>query len=167
MKENFKPDNNWNSHLPLLYAALEATTGLVVEFGVGAGSTPALHEYCKAKGRKLESYENNLEWLNKFKHLESDFHKLHFISDWDNVNVVPSLLFVDHAPGTRRKVDIARYSDIAGIVLAHDTELPANYGYKMRDEFYRFKFVKDYIHPGLQAGATALSNFIDVTDFEL
>lgn len=167
MKEKFKATSNWNSHLPLLYAALENTSGLVVEFGVGDNSTPLLHEYCDINKRSLESYETSLEWYNKYKSLESEFHKIHLVKDWDLINVKPSLLFVDHAPGERRREDILKYAHIAGVIVAHDTEPDADYGYKMRGTFKNFKYVQDLKVPGLGAMATVLSNYIDVSAWEI
>lgn len=165
MKERFKPTNNWNSFLPLLYAGLQNTSGLVVEFGIGDNSTPLLHEYCDLQKRTLLSFENNLEWWNKYKILESDFHKVNFVKDWDLINVKPSLLFIDHAPGERRKVDIVKYAHIAGIIVIHDSEPAADHGYQMRGTFKHFKFMQDYKTDG--AWATILSNFVDVSTFEV
>lgn len=167
MKEKFKATSNWNSYLPLLYAALENISGLVVEFGMGDNSTPLLHEYCDINKRSLESYETNLEWYNKYKPLENEFHKIHLVKDWDQVNVKPSLLFIDQSPGERRREDILKYANTAGVIVAHDTEPGADYGYKMRGIFKRFKYVQDFQAPGLDAWGTALSNYIDVSVWDV
>lgn len=167
MKERFKATSNWNTHLPLLYAALENTSGLVVEFGLGDNSTPVLHEYCALNKRSLISYETDMEWYSKYKPMETEFHRIHLVQNWDRVNVTPSLLFIDHAPGERRKEDIIKYANIAGIIVAHDTEIGADSGYKMRSTFKNFKYVQDFKAPNLDAWATALSNYIDVSTWEI
>ena len=44
-KEDFLKDvANWDNHRFLLWPALEATTGEVIEMGMGQGSTPFLHQ---------------------------------------------------------------------------------------------------------------------------
>jgi hypothetical protein len=86
------------------------------------------------------------------------------VADWNDVwklNPSPGVVFIDHSPGERRAVDLIHYADIAEIVVVHDSEPEANRGYRMRDEFYRYKYVRDYKSNG--AWATILSNFIDVT----
>ena len=75
------------------------------------------------------------------------------------------LVFIDHAPGERRKIDIARFADKAQIIVCHDTEPAADHGYKMRVELKKFKYLIDYESDG--AWATAVSNFYDVTKFNL
>lgn len=162
-KEQFTQiTSNYDSHRPLLWSALEATTGLVVEMGCGYGSTPFLTEYCAERKRELLSYENNEEWYKKMK---DEFPHIKFVKNWDFVQCRPSVLFCDHAPGERRKVDIYRFSDWAEIIVAHDTELAADHGYKMRAELKNFKYLIDYETDG--AWCTAVSNFIDVTKFDV
>lgn len=152
---------NWDNHRFLLWPALEATKKMVVEFGCGDGSTPYLHDYCKYKNRILKSYENNLEWMDKFRPLESDNHKIHFVKHWDDVELDEiGVLLIDHAPGERRKEDIIRYANKAWIIVAHDTEPAADHGYQMRAELAKFKYQVDYQSPG--AWATMVSNKIDV-----
>jgi len=158
---------NWNNHLHLLYPALEATTGLVVEFGCGDGSTKQLHQYCD--NRKLRSYDSNDEWLQKYKHFENETHKLFFVKHWDDVELDSiDVLLIDHAPGERRKVDLGRFANIAKIIVIHDSE-PVGWNssdYQVRPVIDRFKYkcdLKSEIKGG--AWATAVSNFIDVRNF--
>lgn len=163
-QEFLKGVANWNNHLYLMWPALYHTSGLVVEFGCGHGSTKQLHDYCEGTNRNLISYENNLEWLEKFNHLESESHKFYYVKDWDSVNITEiGVLLIDHAPGERRKFDIAKYANNAKIVVCHDTEPAADHGYQMRGELKKFKYQVDYESVG--AWATAVSNFIDVRKF--
>lgn len=161
-KEEFLKDvQGWDNHRYLLWPALEATKGDVVEMGMGSGSTPFLHEYCT--DRRLFSYDNNAEWLNNFVNLRSGMHQISFISDWDNVSKQHpkvDVLLIDHAPGERRHIDVQLFANKAKIIVIHDSE-PAATGYLMDRIWPLFKYRKDHESPG--AWATAVSNFIDVS----
>lgn len=167
-KEEFLKDvANWDNHRFLLWPALEATNGEVIEMGMGQGSTPFLHSYCKDAGRPLFSYENSLDWAMKFQDLIAENHKILHVNDWDYVSgrhENPDVVLIDHAPGERRYIDVQRFANSAKIIVIHDSE-PAATGYMMDRIWGLFKFRKDYQSPG--AWATAVSNFIDVSKFEL
>ena len=166
IKEEFLKDcANWDNHRFCLWPALEATKGNVVEFGIGHGSTPFLHLYCEDAKRTLRSYESNDEWLQKFKELEDDNHKLFFVKHWDDVELDEiDVLLIDHAPGERRWEDIKKYKDIAKIIIIHDSE-PAATGYMLNKIWHLFKYRVDYKTEG--AWASAVSNHIDVTKWTL
>lgn len=165
-KEKFTQiTSNYDSHRPLLWEALEATKGLVIEMGCGYGSTPFLSEYCVSRNRELISYENNKEWLYKMNKDHS--HEMHLITDWNIVSLkhgFASVVFIDHAPGERRKYDIQAFAGGAEVIVCHDTEPAADHGYKMRAELKKFKYMIDYETNG--AWATAVSNYIDVTKWK-
>lgn len=156
---------NWDNYKPFLWSALQATNGNVIEMGVGKGSTKILHEFCKFNNRMLWSYEYDFEWFKKFKHLKTDWHDVIYVDgDWDQVdrqhnNV--TVLFIDHSPGERRKVDIKIFANKADIIVIHDTESSMDYGYGMREEINKFKYIKDdkFLNG---AWTTMCSNFIDV-----
>jgi hypothetical protein len=127
---------------------------------MGHGSTPFLYEYCKNFGRELFSYENNLEWFEKCQKFNPKNGT--FISDWDIVgenHLTPSVLFIDHAPGERRKIDLERFALRARIIVIHDSEPAADHGYQMRQHKSLFKYWKDYESNG--AWASMASNFIE------
>ena len=56
IEEFTKGASDWNNHIFLLWNALEATEGEVIEMGCGDGSTRQLHEYCKQHNRRLYSF---------------------------------------------------------------------------------------------------------------
>jgi hypothetical protein len=159
--------SNWDSHRPLLWHALEATKHLslpVLELGAGYGSTPFLREYCTDNYLVLRSFDSNKEWAKKM--------DVAHCPEWDTMEwfykQTYSVAFVDESPGEHRKIALnmfARYPEHAQIVVAHDTEHAADHGYKMRAELKKFKYLIDYETDG--AWCTAVSNFIDVTKFEL
>lgn len=157
--EFLKGISNDNNHRLLLWFALEMTKtpgGRVVEFGSGHGSTPYLREYCKSNDREFHSYDNNPTWAQAT--------GATLIENWEFVNEVNAdVLLIDHAPGERRKVDIAKYKNKATILVCHDTEPAADHGYQMRQHFDKFKYVaelKGVNHQG--AWATVMSNILDV-----
>lgn len=158
---------NWDNHRALLWPALEATSGIVLELGCGDGSTPYLHRYCEEKGRMLYSYDYDLNWSEKFKHFLSPNHSIGWITDWDLVSEAhpsPDVVLVDHSPGERRYIDIERFANKAKILVIHDSE-PAATGYMLAKIWHLFKYRIDYKTEG--AWATAVSNFIDVSKWVL
>lgn len=168
-KDDFLKDMaNWDNHRVFLWQALEATTGEVIEMGMGDGSTPFLHEYCKDARRKLFSYEGSLQWAMKYEEMITDGHRVLHVHNWDEVSLrhpSPDVVLIDHAPGERRKVDIERFANSAKIIVCHDTEPAADHGYQMRAILGTFKYRKDYQTIG--AWSTVVSNFVDVTKFEV
>lgn len=157
--------SHWNSYWPILWESLEATTGPVLEFGMGDGSTQKLHDYCQWKGRSLFSYDYNSEWANKYMHLNDSNHKLEYVQDWDNViekhRGEIGVLFSDESPGHQRKNNIAMFSQTAQIIVAHDTEPSSDHGYRISLVRPLFKYIKHHEFPG--ASSTAFSNFIDIS----
>lgn len=164
LKEDFlKGVTNFDNHRILLFPALEATQGDVIELGCGFGSTPFLAQYCKDADRNLYSYENNLDWFEKCRHFHDNiFH----VTDWDVVaekHLTPSVILLDSAPGERRKIDLVNFALRARVIIVHDTEKAADHGYQMRQHFSKFKWTLDHETEG--AWCSALSNFIDVTQW--
>jgi len=155
---------NWDNHRPLLWLALESTSGNVVELGVGKGSTEQLHKYCEARQRRLYSYENNARWFENFKKYRSHIHEVSLIQKWDVVDQSHGqvdVVFIDHAPGERRHVDVERFKDKAKIIVCHDTEPSSDHGYQFSKVFPLFKYRVDF--KSNAAWATAVSNHIDVS----
>lgn len=169
MKEKFIPTNNDLSYYPLLYKALEATKGDIIEMGTGHGSTPLLHEYVLTTDRMLLSYETEKDWLSKFEHMamENKHQFVHVCREcWDTcsaMNSSPSVVFIDHAPGERRKVDLVLFASKAEIVVIHDSEPTGAGDYQVRQHFGHYKYVVEVATTG--AWATALSNKIDITSW--
>ena len=160
---------NWDGHRRILFEALNETTGPVIEMGVGKGSTMQLHKFCELHNRTLFSYEYDFEWYKKFKNLNSFIHDIEWVDgNWDMVNQTHDncgLLFVDHSPGERRKIDIELFYNKADIIVVHDSEPNADAGYQMREQLYKFKYMfEDDTFP---AWTTCVSNTIDVTKFSI
>ncbi len=150
--KNLQADNNDN-HRVLLWKALEATKGDVVEFGAGWGSTEYLRDYCKIKERDFTSFDNGLEWAK--------LHNSTYVKDWNSIHAWGSVLLLDHAPGERRGEDMFRFKNEFEIIVVHDSEPigAGNYGYEKY--WGEFKYRADVKTIG--AWATAVSNTIDIT----
>lgn len=152
---------NWNNHLPLLLVGLQLTTGDVYEFGAGEGSTPYLRGYCRANNRHFQSWENNKEWADKCCSV--------YVKDWNNDGLFWSagLVFIDHAPGEQRIITIAELAkrNETQIIVIHDTEEIGAGDYKFDTIWHLFKYRLNYNKTGGGAGATAVSNTIDLNRF--
>jgi len=149
------------NHRICLWGALILTEGKVVEFGSGHGSTPYLRQFCMDEGRQFESYDNNQSWCEQT--------GAWLVADWEALKIENiDVLFIDHAPGERRKFDLVKYKGIAKIIVIHDTEPTGAGDYRVRELFSQFKYkreVKSINHAETQAGcwATILSNHIDLS----
>lgn len=174
----------WCSYRPLLRMALDATDsevvtgcsgGPVLELGCGDGSTAWLDKICEEQNRKLFSLDHKPEYIIPYAHLRSPRHRIELAETWDRLEVERppsewgdrwSVALVDHAPGERRIVDIRRLADKCDILVIHDTQhgqARAGYGY---DAIWSlFKYIKH--DDRLPEWATAVSNFVDVTKWEL
>jgi hypothetical protein len=163
-EEFLKGIDNMSNHRFLLWEALHITAHYlgvdpVVEFGSGHGSTPYLKRFCDTYPRRFYSYDSDPEWCRKT--------GAELVSNWDDVNFETcSVLFLDHAPGERRKIDLLKYKDIAKVLVIHDSE-PAGWNasdYQVRDLFTEFKYKVDLVPiQGNGAWATMLSNHIDLS----
>lgn len=58
--------NNFATHQPVLYTAVQLSSGPVAEFGCGTGSTPLLHEFCARQGRPVVTFESDAQWKEFF-----------------------------------------------------------------------------------------------------
>lgn len=157
---------NWSNHRYLLWPALESLKGSncpVIELGCGDGSTPYLQKYCSINGIQLFSYDYDKAWAEKY----GATH----VTDWDKIpwrDHQYSVCLVDESPGEHRKESIKKI--LAKIIIVHDSE-PVGWNssdYQVRPLFNKFRYVKD-LQSEYKGGAwaTALSNFIDVTKFEV
>jgi hypothetical protein len=157
-----KVNGNWDNHRPLLLLALSLTGKRdVYEFGAGDGSTSYLRAYCKHHGRHFQSWENNKEWADKC----GSVH----VQDWNNEGLFWSagVVFIDHAPGEQRIVTIAELAkrNDTSIIVIHDTEEGGAGDYKFEKIWHLFKYRLNYNKTGGGAGATAVSNTIDLNQF--
>lgn len=118
------PDTSWGSHLVPLMACITATRGPVLEVGIGHWSTPLLHRYCVAAGRRLVSIESDREWAKLFMHLNVSHHQVQAASYNESLERLAgedwSVVFLDHSPGFRRAHDALPFLDRAEFIVVHD-----------------------------------------------
>lgn len=159
--KDLKPSEG--SHIPVLIKVMQNSEGHVLEMGTGLNSTPVLHWLCNATKRKIDSYESIPMFHRIAWNYENDFHKVHLVEDWDKVELPEhcSVVFIDHAPGVRRNVEMGRVANIADYVIVHDTEPKSDWHYNFSNHFdkykYRFDYTKAYPH------TSVFSNFKDLS----
>jgi hypothetical protein len=120
---------SWTTHMGVLVKVLLISSGDVVELGAGPFSTPLLHWVCKSMNRRLITYENNPEFYNYARQFRSRLHRIVFVKNWDEVDASThrGLVFIDHAPATRRGTDVIRFKDSADYIVMHDTNSEKDY----------------------------------------
>lgn len=138
---NTLKSDGFGTHRPCLVDLIKQTTGNIIECGCGNSSTVLIKELIKNTDRKLISLESNLSWLNKFKHLEDENHKLFHINagniDNDNTgkiwtdyiennSLIKSLdfevCFIDQAPWTARTHTLNYFKDKCPFIIVHDVD---------------------------------------------
>lgn len=170
------PHVEYGSHFIPLAFGYSQSSGAILEMGSGHYSTPLLHALNLKDKRKILTTDTSKEWLSNFKELENDWHQFQYIpvyeDDWE-VNPKPEkwedlaiptkefgLIFVDHRPGERRKVDIARFAETKALVIVHDSQ-EMSYGYE--EAFSKYKYRLDYKR--FPVHTTILSNELNVEKF--
>ncbi len=119
----------WSSFMPALIAALNETSGRVLEIGVGHYSTPALHDYCTKANRHLVSAEEDLDWGSHFRDIYASWNHFFLLGEYDKM--IPffaqdgqwSVILLDHSLGPRRGADMAMLLPSADFVVIHDYHL--------------------------------------------
>lgn len=119
----------WSSFMPALMACLNATSGDVLEVGVGHYSTPALHEFCAKHHRALFSVEEDFDWGAPFRNQFNILTHPFALGSYDII--LPqlagserwSVVLLDHSPGPRRAKDMLLLIDSADFIVVHDYHL--------------------------------------------
>lgn len=166
MKQILEP--YYGSHLPVLMKVVAETEGPILELGCGLYSTTPLHWACWVPKRKLVTYENNPHYYEFLKKYETDFHEVHCITHWDEIDISGpwSVALVDNEPhgetGDRRSLECKRVQHAEYVVL-HDTEPRNERRHKMSELALLFKY-QFWFHDTIP-NTTVYSNTHDVTNF--
>ena len=140
--------NPFATHLPVLLACLERTSGPVLELGSGWFSTPLLAAF--AQDRLVRTIETNPEWFGRIAGIGTHQpvtrhrHQFVFVSDYDDAPVTDQdwdLVVLDHEPPPRRGVDALRLRGRCRLMLGHDAEHP-DYRYAAAFDTFRYRFTE-------------------------
>ena len=138
------------SHIPVLMKILKISEGPVLELGTGLNSTPVIHWICNENKRKIVSYESSEMFYLAARNYRCDHHEVHHVEvlgGWDKIDIESQhwgMVFVDHAPGPRRNVEMGRVANNADYVVVHDTEPRSDWHYKYSNQFGKYKYRWDY-----------------------
>ena len=151
----------WGSHLPILMKLVNMTDGDILELGTGIFSTPYLHWAC-FPDRNLVSYESDEGYYKRAKKFEAPFHQIIQVRDWDEARIKRrwSIALVDHAPDSRRIVEIRKLARFALYVVAHDANLKLDRHYHYSEIYPLFKY--RYHFTACSPETVVLSNFREV-----
>lgn len=181
--EEWMPVDDFSSHRPMLYRAIMNTHHVgFFEFGTGNGSTPLLQKlYNEPYFLTMNdciSYESDYQWfeLMKSKSYEAVLHgnniwshgnhTLFYEPNYMQVNIWKgSLVFIDCAPSELRKHLISKHSNIAKLIIVHDTEPGAEYVYGMHEILSSFKYRCDLVVDG-NPQTTVVSNLYDFNNWK-
>lgn len=127
---------SYSTHQPLLIAAVASTGGSVIELGSGFYSTPLLQALCVSQRRKLWTFENNAEWMQKFLPKDGSVTPQHFsiLDSWNDLgrygeDLKCDVAFVDVDPASVRANLINVMKRWAKIIVAHDVETEQQHNY--------------------------------------
>lgn len=151
----------WSSHLPVLYRIIPLVKESVLELGIGFYSTPFLHQMCKEKNLKLESFESDEQYVRWFSNFRYGNHSITFVDNWDKADIDKhwGLVFVDH-DDIRRPIDVIRLANKADYIIMHDTQ-DEDYN-NIKSIWSHFKYIKHFTSDGIRT--SLMSNFYEVKD---
>jgi len=147
MEGHFRVDD-YSSHQPLLIHTVNTITGGdVLELGMGDNSTPLLHLLCGKLNRKLFSYETDMEWYNKYKHYESNDHKIlpYDLNKFKNNDHRYAIAFIDLDTLDTRQRAIYALKDSVDYFIIHDV-LEFKYGQFILYNNYDLSYFKNILH---------------------
>jgi len=142
------------THIPVLTTMLcnrdHGMNNPILEMGCGNYSSYTLGLYSGVASCKVFTLDEKQDWINQFKHLETQSHSFQWVDKWEECALIDeyywSLVLVDHAPGERRKFDIKRLADRADYLVVHDTE-EAGYEYEPVLSLFKYRFDYKVVRP--------------------
>ncbi len=176
----FPMDPGYGSHVIPLLASFWITDGDILELGSGWYSTPMAHTFSINQDRTILTADTNQNWLQKLTIFKSRLHHFMLVSEtsstgafaktvnpsqadevkvtssWDLVgaNHSWSVVFVDHAPGLRRPVDLQRLRGHSELLVTHDTDGTLGRVYKLEEVLASFRHRYSFRYPSWSARFT-------------
>ena len=143
------------------------TDGPILEMGTGIYSTPFLHWACFPTKRKLTSLESSARFMQRLVNCQNDYHDVIYTSNWDAADIEKSwdIVLIDHAPDSRRRIDVKRVANYAKYVVIHDSDILNTKNYHYEKIYSLFKYRFDY--RDATPNTSILSNFIDLSTFTI
>jgi len=145
--------NPFATHMPVLLACLQRTTGPVLELGSGWFSTPLVAAF--ATDRLVRTVESNHEWYDRisrvctYQPITRHRHQIVFVPDYNDAPIEDhqwSVVLLDHEPPPRRGVDALRLRDRCQLMIGHDSEHP-DYGYGPVFDTFKYRFTLSSVFP--------------------
>ena len=117
------------THQKALKWYIEKTSGNIIEFGTGHGSTGYILELIKGTGRKILSLENDRKWYHKMMELypPDENHEYIFVKDWKEElskldKSAYSIVFIDQSPWEARCGTMEYFLNTAEYLIIHDVD---------------------------------------------
>jgi hypothetical protein len=150
------------THIPLLIRVFDISEGDVLEVGTGWFSTLMLHWLAHIYKRRVYSYESSRHWYERALRYQSPYHKIIKVESWDELPADKhwGLVFIDHSPEARRRVEIERFKDLADYIVIHDTQPEDDKKYQYSGIWRYFKYKKNWTRA--KPWASVVSNFKDL-----
>jgi len=146
----FRQNDPFATHQIFLKHYIQQTSGDIVEFGTGHGSTPLILDLIKNTDRRLISVESNKSWFDEMQEMypESNQHQYHFVTNWEEdiislaskLNAL-SVCFIDSDPWQSRTLAMEHFKNKADYVIIHDVDyFPTNgiFGKKVGNHTFDF-----------------------------
>lgn len=128
--------NVYSTHQPFLEAYVRSTSGDILEFGIGHGSTGLLRHILSDSDRLLVSIEDNLEWFTGMQSMyperanhryiylppkEDGSHWKEFLASYTHPNKI-SIAFIDQSPWEARVWTLDALLDKTEYCMIHDAD---------------------------------------------
>ena len=135
--EIFRETDPFATHQLFLKHYIEQTSGDIIEFGTGHGSTPLILDLIKGTDRNLVSVESDQTWFEQMQEMypPNHQHTYHFVSNWE-ADIVTlanelsnniSVCFIDSSPWHSRTLAMTHFKDRSDYVMIHDVDyFPTN-----------------------------------------
>ena len=110
------------THQPILIEAIRQTKGAIIELGLGYSSTVLIHTI--AGDRLVCSIDDNIEWVDKFRYLETDTHQFGVFSEniFEEIGKQFSVALIDLSTWDQRMFAIEKLRHFVDYVIIHDAQ---------------------------------------------
>ena len=145
----------WSTHLPVLSKIMSMSKGPVLELGSGIFSTPFLYWMSKHQNREFHSYDNDPKYAERLVGFG-----VKIVDKWNEIdidNIHWGVVFIDHHPAQRRRIDAYRLRNKADFIIIHDSN---GTEYEWEKLYPHFKY--QYNYKKARPNTTILSNICEI-----